>query len=113
RVLKQTLAARCQAELQQELSLRHRAMGSQSGRASLSFEIGEIDMGGGVGCSGIGKGIGEAMAAHALQRVAEAGLLVTVINDEGGKRRSLGTAPKLAHERMRRRPRFQDRVLVR
>ena len=67
-------------------------MGSQSGRAGLSLEIGEIDMGGEVGCSGIGKGIGEAMAAHGLQRVAEAGLLVTVIDDEGGKRRTLGAA---------------------
>ena len=68
-------------------------------------------MGGEVGCAGIGKDIGEAMAAHGLQRVAEAGLLVTVIDDEGGERRVLGAAAKLAHERLRRRSRFQDGVV--
>ena len=71
--LKQTLAARRQAELEQELSLRHRSMGGQSGGDRLALEIGEIDMGGEVGRAGIGKDIGEAMAAHGLQRVAEAG----------------------------------------
>ena len=68
-------------------------------------------MGGEVGCAGIGEGIGEAMAAHGLQRIAEAGLRVTVIDDEGGERRIARAAAKLAHERMRRRSRFQDRAV--
>ena len=70
-------------------------------------------MGGEVGCAGVGKGVGEAMGAHGLQRIAEAGLLVTVIDDQGGERRSLGAAAKLAQERLRSRSCFQDGVLRR
>ena len=40
------------------------------------------------------------MAAHGLQRVAEAGLLVTVVDDQGGEQRSLARLAKLAHERL-------------
>ena len=53
--LKQTLAARRQAQLEQELSLRHRSMGGQSGGDRRALEIGEIDMGGEVGRAGVGK----------------------------------------------------------
>ena len=65
-------------------------------------------MGGEIGASRIGKGIGKAMAAHGLQRVAEAGFVVAVIDDERGEGRRSGAASKLAQEGLRRWPRFED-----
>ena len=86
-------------------------MGGQSGGDRRALEIGEIDMGGEVGRAGVGKDVGEAMGAHGLQRVAEAGLRVTVIDDEGGERRALGAAAKLAQERLRSRSCFLDGII--
>ena len=106
--LKQSIAALTKAELEQELALRHRAVGLQSERARLPLEIGEIDMGGEIGASRIGKGRGKAMAAHGLQRVAEAGFVVTIIDDEGGEGGESGAASKLMQEGLRRLPRFED-----
>ena len=68
-------------------------------------------MGGEIGRAWIGKHIGEAMSAHGLQRVAEAGLLVTVIDDQAGERRVLGAAAKLAHERVCLRSCFLDGII--
>src|SRR5215510_6066256 len=81
----QSIAALAKAELEQELSLRHWAVGLQPECARLTLEIGEIDMGGEIGASRIGQGCGKAMAAHGLQRVAEASLVVAVVDDEGGE----------------------------
>ena len=65
-------------------------------------------MGGEIGASRIGKGRGKAMAAHGLQRVAEAGFVVTVIDDERGEGRRSGAASKLIQEGPRRWPHFED-----
>src|SRR6476661_6275652 len=96
--LKQSIAALTKAELEQELALRHRAVGLQSERARPALEIGEIDMGGEIGASRIGKGRGKAMAAHGLQRVAEAGFVVAVVDDEHGEGSHRGAASKLIQE---------------
>src|SRR4029079_1574714 len=106
--LKQSIAALTKAELEQELAVRHRGVGLQAERARLPLEIGEIDVGGEIGASRIGKGRGKAMAAHGLQRVAEAGFVVTIIDDEGGEGGETGAASRLTPERPRRWPRFED-----
>src|SRR6476660_8090233 len=65
-------------------------------------------MGGEIGASRIGKGRGKAMAAHGLQRVAEAGFVVAVVDYEHGEGSHRGAASKLIQEGPRRWPHFED-----
>ena len=80
-LLQQKVAARFEAELKEEFSLRKRSIGFQSRCARAARKIGEVDMGGQVRLARSLERIGKAMTANGLQRIAEIRLLVTVVNE--------------------------------
>ena len=68
----ETIQARLEPELEQELPLRHGAERGEPGPARRLVQSGEIDMGGEVGLAWCRQRIGEAMTAHGLKRIADA-----------------------------------------
>jgi hypothetical protein len=65
-MLQQSIAAGFEAELEEELALRHRAERSQTGHSRLSREIGKVDMGGEIGLTRSLERIRELMTTHGL-----------------------------------------------
>jgi hypothetical protein len=65
-MLQQSIAAGFEAELEEELALRHRAERSQTGHSRLSREIGKVDMGGEICLTRSLERIRELMTTHGL-----------------------------------------------
>ena len=76
------------AEAPQELALRDRAVAGKAARPHRRREGGEIHLRGEVGFAGRLQGISMAMGLHRLQRVAEAGSCVAVVDEEGREGRA-------------------------
>ena len=70
------------AEAGEEFALGDEGPGHGAGVDRGAGKRGEIDMGGEVGLAGFGERVGIGVAAHRLQRVAEGGTLVAVVDDQ-------------------------------
>ena len=74
--------AHVDAQMLEEMALRHRAMDAQPGLARDIGQHREIDMGGEVALAWIGEGIGELVVLHRLQRVAQGWAFIAIVDDD-------------------------------
>ncbi len=93
--------------------MRHGTIGIETGGFPGALEFGEIDMCGQVGFAGARERFGVVLAAHGLQRVAEAGRVVAVVDKERRNRCVCGTRRKRRDERFHFGAYLEDRAFRR
>ena len=95
-------------KLEQKFALRHGPVGGKPNTVCRLFERGEIDMGGEIDLARQSEGISEAMAMDGLQRIADTGLVMTVIGDKRGNWRLIGPRGESRQKGRSRGPRLDD-----